>query len=174
MDLVLSLAGLLASVAAGIIGHFIAHDLYSATPRYAKRLLAYAVKLLPEPDRKRYEEEWLAHLQERAGAISKLRHAVECLCVARKLGQIVARRITVEPHAIEFSFSSNGQKIATVSMDSVTALPLLTMMDEVDNLERPIEPKKFVASKELEELFANPEVQRANPSAKARATKNRS
>ena len=34
-------------------------------------------------------------------------------------------------------------------------------MDEVDNFERPIEPKRFIASKELEELFANPEVQRA-------------
>lgn len=160
MELISSIGVLIAGIAAGIAGHFISHDLYSEAPRFAKRLLAYAVTMLPELDRERYEEEWLSHLSECAGVIGKLRHAIECLLVARKLGRIVALRSTVEPHAVEFVFLSDGQGIAKVSMDSVTALPLLTIMQEAHSLETPMRSDKPVLSDEIKELFADANVKR--------------
>src|ERR1700738_4965695 len=160
MELISSIAALIASAATAVAGHFIAHDLYEGGPRYAKRLLDHAVKVLPEIDQERYGEEWLAHLHECIGVIGKFRHAVECLLVARKLCQIVEQRTTVEPHAIEFVFLSKGQGIAKVSMDTTTAFPLLKILEEALNFGEPIKPDAFVPSKEIVELMADPNVKR--------------
>jgi hypothetical protein len=158
MELISSIGTLIASAAAGIVGHFVAHDLYRGAPRYAKRLLDHAVKVLPENDRDRYAEEWLAHLYECMGVIVKFRHAVECSLIARKLRQIVEQRTAVEPHAIEFVFLSKGQATARVSMDCATALPMLAILKEAEELKEPIKPETFVPSKEIKELLADPDV----------------
>ena len=67
MELISSVGAFIASVATAVGGHFVAHDLYEGAPRYAKRLLDHAVRVLPELDRERYAEEWLAHLHECTG-----------------------------------------------------------------------------------------------------------
>jgi hypothetical protein len=160
VELISSFGAIIAGATAAIVGHFVAQDLYEAAPKHTRRLLDHAVRILPEVDRERYAEEWLAHLYECAGVLGKFRHAVECLLIARKLRQIVQERPTIEPQAIEFVFLSNGQQTAKVSMDSTTALPLLKMLEEAVNLKAPVKPHAFVPSKEIVELMAGPSVNR--------------
>jgi hypothetical protein len=158
MELISSIGALITAAVAAIAGHFVAHDLYEGAPRYAKRLLKHAVSVLPKADRERYGEEWLAHLHECDGVIGKFRHAIGCLLVARKLRQIVERRTTLEPSAVEFVFLSKGESVANVSMDETTVLPLLKMMEEA--LKDPDRTLKgpFVPSEEIVELMEDPDV----------------
>jgi hypothetical protein len=156
---VISLAGaLVAGLVSAIAGHFVAHDLYEAAPKHAKRLLSHAVRILPESDRERYAEEWLAHLRECEGVFAKFRHAIECLFIARKLRRICEYRDT-EPHGIEFVILSNGHKTANVSMDTVTAYPILRAMEEAIELGAPSQ-HDFVPTKDIKELFDDPDVDR--------------
>jgi hypothetical protein len=160
MGLISSTGALIAGAVTAIAGHFIVHDLYEGAPRHAKRLLDYAVKVLPEIDRGRYAEEWLAHLHECKGVIEKFRHAMECLLIARKLRQIVERRGTADPHDVEFVFLSKGLGTAKVLMDVTTALPVLKILEEAQKLAKLVRPEAFVPSKEIQELLANPDVKR--------------
>jgi hypothetical protein len=84
---------MIGSLFAGIIGNILAHDLCALTPKICHRLIEHAVRFLPEKDRARYGEEWLSHLDDCAGVLSKFRHASSCLLNAGKL----AREKTLDP-----------------------------------------------------------------------------
>jgi hypothetical protein len=57
-------------------------------PWLATRLVQRAARLLPEPNRARYEEEWLAELHEVPGRLAKLAVAVSLLCGAIRMRAI--------------------------------------------------------------------------------------
>jgi hypothetical protein len=158
MDLISSVAALIAAGTAAVVGHFIAHDLYEEAPRHARRLLDQAVTILPQIDRERYSEEWLAHLHECTGVMGKFRHAIECLLIAWKLRKIVEERSHLEFDAVEFIFSPKGHGVLKVSMNAYTALPVVTVMLEV--LQRKVEGnrEKYKPSDELRKLLADPRV----------------
>ena len=157
MELISTLGAIIAGAAAAIVGHFVAHDLYEVAPRHAQRLLNHATRILPETDRERYTEEWLAHLQECTGVIGKFRHAVECLFMAWKLREIVKQRGAIEPDAIEFILLSGGVGTSKFAMDIVTALPVLKLMEEAKGLQ---ESDTLVPTEEAKALLANPDVKR--------------
>jgi hypothetical protein len=100
-------------------------------------------------------------LHECAGVIEKFRHAIGCLLIAKKLRQIVERRIAFEPNAIEFIFSSKGESVAIVSMDGATALPFLKMMEEALKDPDRIQQRPFVPSEEIVQLMKAPDVDSA-------------
>jgi hypothetical protein len=160
MELIFLIATVIISGLSAIGGHFVAHDLYAAAPKHAKRLLQHAVRTLPEADRDRYAEEWQAHLLECEGVIGKYKHAMECFLIARKLRQIVQQRTTFDPHAIEFVFFAKGQMIRKVSMDTTTAYPVLKILEEAQNLNDAVAINEFVPTDEIKALLKKPDVKR--------------
>jgi hypothetical protein len=82
--------------AGGFLGavliHLVASDLHEWMSHLTRRLIMSAAGRVPEPDRDRYREEWLAHLDECVGVFSKLRHALEVLVSARVLKSIYRSR----------------------------------------------------------------------------------
>ena len=52
MELISTFLALLAGIGSAITGHFVAHDLYERAPRYARRILAKAVGVLPKANAK--------------------------------------------------------------------------------------------------------------------------
>jgi hypothetical protein len=62
----------------GILGSLIAAELYASAPRLSIFLINRAVFRLPEQDRERRREEWLADLDDYCGNLRKLPHAAGC------------------------------------------------------------------------------------------------
>jgi hypothetical protein len=60
-------------------------------PWLAARLVGRAARLLPAPDRTRYQEEWLAELHEVPGRLAKLAVAASLLCGAVRMRAILRR-----------------------------------------------------------------------------------
>jgi hypothetical protein len=136
MELISSLLAALCAFLGAITAHFVAHDAYSKCPRYAHKLIQRAARMLSPLARKRYEEEWLAHLQECDGVFAKLQHAFECLLCARKLAAS-----TRPPQPIEYKFGT-GEK---VSLNLATGVVALIMFDitvkqimRLDEMDRPL------------------------------------
>jgi hypothetical protein len=105
MELIVSVFAAVGAFLGTVAAHFVAHDAYVSCPRYARRLIERAASHLPPFERARYEEEWLADLQERAGVFAKFKHAFACLLCARTLSALSARR---GPAYIEFSVPGVG------------------------------------------------------------------
>ena len=105
MGTIISLLGFFGASIGAIIIHLIAHDVHSYCPRVARKLIDWAVLLLPPWAHERYSEEWLADLEQREGVFAKLRHSIECLLCARDQAETLRRKIVV------FEFAS-GRKIA--------------------------------------------------------------
>ncbi|MEZ5787874.1 MAG: hypothetical protein R3D62_15685 [Xanthobacteraceae bacterium] len=83
----------------------IATELYDRAPSLARWLIACAVGRLPDYERDRYREEWLAHLNECPGKLGQLWHALGCLVsvpgLAKQLEQFSeARRGAIHSRTI--------------------------------------------------------------------------
>jgi hypothetical protein len=124
MELISTFLAMLAGIGSAIVGHFVAHDLYHSAPRSARRLLRKAVRALPETERERYSEEWLAHLEECSGVISKFRHAIECRMMAWKLRQIFEQQLP-DVTTMQLTLSAQDFILADLKMNIHTALPIL-------------------------------------------------
>jgi hypothetical protein len=92
MELIVSICAAIGAFIGTVAAHFVAHDAYSQCPSYARRLIERAAKNLPPFERLRYEEEWLADLNERVSVFAKFKHAFECLLCARTLRRIAERK----------------------------------------------------------------------------------
>jgi hypothetical protein len=88
MELVITVCGYVCAFIVAVFAHVVAHDACTESPRYARRILERALRRMPAAERARFEEEWLADLRERNGAIAKFRHATECLLCAGLLGRL--------------------------------------------------------------------------------------
>jgi hypothetical protein len=88
MELIYSALAAVFGFAGAIFAHLVAHDACSRAPRHARTLILRAAARLPAFEKARFEEEWLADLEEREGVFQKFKHAFECLLCARKLAEI--------------------------------------------------------------------------------------
>jgi hypothetical protein len=97
MDLLTMILGGTGALAGAVAVRVIASDIGDNVPVLAKRLIIRAAKRLPGAENTRYQEEWLAHLNECRGSIPKLLHAIKCLTCARNLQRILAAPNSVSP-----------------------------------------------------------------------------
>jgi hypothetical protein len=65
-----------------VAGNLLAAEIYDRCKGFSNKLLKSAVMRLPPDKQERYEEEWLAHLEECHSALSRLLHAGGCLYCA--------------------------------------------------------------------------------------------
>jgi len=135
MELISTFLAIVAGVGSAIIGHFVSHDLYDSAPRYARFLLEKAVRVLPESERERYSEEWLAHLEECKGVIPKFRHAIECRMTAWKLRQIFERQ-RPELEEVEIKMWLASSPISVLRMNLPTATIVMGILGDVKRARR--------------------------------------
>jgi hypothetical protein len=124
MELIVSLFAAIGAFLGTVAAHFVAHDAYSNCPRYARRLIERAACRLPPFERTRYEEEWLADLEERDGVFAKFKHAFDCLLCARTLSSLSRGRA---PAYIEFSVPGVGK----ARLDFVAGIVALKQVEDV-------------------------------------------
>ena len=104
MELTLAIVG-------SILISLLANELYDRGPTVARTLIRRAAKRLPARIRERYEEEWLAHLDECGGKISKFLHGTECFLCVRSLRKMsrypaaVPPDISLDYHTAKFFFA---------------------------------------------------------------------
>ena len=72
----------LISFAVGILVMYLAEESH----RIAKWLICVAVQQYSEPERSRYREEWLFHLEQCVGPVDMVRHGVGCIIAGAKDG----------------------------------------------------------------------------------------
>lgn len=116
MELLTSiLAGIFAFVG-GILGNVMANDLCVSAPRTCAFIIRRAAKRLGR-HKGRYEEEWLADLNERETVYEKYEHAIGCFLSAGSIRQ-QARKVTLYvvytvPHfgPIEMAFNLSSRII---------------------------------------------------------------
>jgi hypothetical protein len=111
MELILGIFG-------SILVSLLANEIYDRGPTLARKMVRVAAKRLPVNVRERYEEEWLAHLDECDGKLSKLLHGLECVFCARTLGRPSAYKL-------------GGDQQLTVSLDDNTAKFVVAVMGTV-------------------------------------------
>ena len=124
MELIVWLFAAIGAFLGTVASHFIAHDAYSSCPKYARRLIERAARRLPPFERTRYEEEWLADVEEREGVFAKFKHAIDCLLCARTLSSLSRGRA---PAYIEFSLPGVGK----ARLDFVAGIVALKQVEEV-------------------------------------------
>jgi hypothetical protein len=73
------------SAIVAILGNMIASEFYDRCPSWAARIISCAASKLRRLDQERYREEWLAHLGESTGNITKLMHATGCYVASIRL-----------------------------------------------------------------------------------------
>lgn len=75
----------------GAIGSLIAAEFYANAPRLTRWIIEDGLLFLPEQNRERYREEWLAHIEECSGHLLKIWHALGMRWTARRLGIALSR-----------------------------------------------------------------------------------
>jgi hypothetical protein len=70
-DLLIQLALVVGSILAASFSQQLADEFKAWTPWLTRRLVALAVRILPENERERYNEEWLSFVDEMPGQIGK-------------------------------------------------------------------------------------------------------
>jgi hypothetical protein len=108
MELIKSLLSLLCAGLAGFAGHIVAHDFCERSPTFARSLIRGAISLLPTNDRQRYSEEWLAHLNDCEGVISKFKHAFGCLACAYSMRRISIATTASGPKTFQIEIEGFG------------------------------------------------------------------
>lgn len=69
----------LISILLGVLGSLAASEAYAWAPKVAQTIIVWTANRLPPSEYDRWKEEWLAHLDEIPGNLSKLGHAVGCI-----------------------------------------------------------------------------------------------
>jgi hypothetical protein len=90
MDTVTATLLLLGSALASIAGNIVANELYDRSHTFSCWLIKRAVSRLPEHQRERYREEWIAHIGELSGQLGKILHAAGCCFAAAALAKTKA------------------------------------------------------------------------------------
>lgn len=109
----------------GVVGlHLLASELYLHASWAARKLIERAARTLDPPARSRYEEEWLAHLEQCQGNITKLLHGFGCYICARKLSQLAPLKRIPTP-TDTMTFNMNGTE---VQVDVATAAQFFKLL----------------------------------------------
>jgi hypothetical protein len=72
MDLISQLANFCISAVVSVLSKLFADEFKAWSPRLVSALVRSAVSRLPRQEQERYQEEWLSHLEEVPGEVSKL------------------------------------------------------------------------------------------------------
>jgi hypothetical protein len=75
---------ILRDIAINVASSWLASELLARAPRLSRWLVHRAARRLPDQDRARYCEEWLAHVDELPGAFGKVRHGLGCYFIAAR------------------------------------------------------------------------------------------
>ena len=100
------------SFAASIAGNMLANELYDQAPSFARWLIDRAVMQLPDDQRDRYREEWVAHLNELPGSLAKLCHALDFNLRA-------ARRVAIEQKRLHSNLNASDERAQEVTMEII-------------------------------------------------------
>jgi two-component sensor histidine kinase len=84
--------GYLIDILIGAVGRIVTGELSAHVEPMARWIIGKAVERLPTENRKRFSEEWLAHLEEVPSGVRKLWHAFGCYLCAAKVANALARR----------------------------------------------------------------------------------
>jgi hypothetical protein len=98
--------GYLIDITLGACGSLVAAEIWSHADPLSRWLIRRAVLSLPEAQRARREEEWLAHLEETPGAVRKLLHAVGCWSGAPAVGYAAVGQVRQSAGALSAVFKS--------------------------------------------------------------------
>src|ERR1700722_462018 len=79
---------LLIAAAAAVLIHILANEACAHAPGLTGRLIGLAARRLPIAIRDRYREEWLAHMRDLPGALTKLGFGVQCVVASQALRAI--------------------------------------------------------------------------------------
>jgi hypothetical protein len=79
---------LLTALQTKLLGDMLSEEFKDSLPRIIERVLASAVKRLPEGQRERYSEEWQSHINDVPGRLRKLIVAFGCCRAANKIKRI--------------------------------------------------------------------------------------
>jgi hypothetical protein len=129
MDIVKGVLIAISGIVGSIAVHLISDDIHEFAPKLAARLVRSAVLSLPEYDRQRYEEEWLAHLADCSGSLMKLLQAAGCLLGSYRLARLLAQR----PIRLEV-----GDRV--IALDSPSAIMIMWLLhkNEADDYLRKV------------------------------------
>jgi hypothetical protein len=108
MAIIVDILTAITAVMAAFIGHIAAHDFVEFTPKLSRTLIRRATKRLPNRERARYREEWLADLNERVGVSAKFKHAFGCMISARRMS-IEAARSNARNKVMRFQIPGVGE-----------------------------------------------------------------
>ena len=75
----------------GIAGNMIASELYDSSPSLARWLISQAAECLPQHERSRRDEEWLADNNDCPGKVGKIVHALGYFVACYRMSQLKAR-----------------------------------------------------------------------------------
>jgi len=81
-SVIMTIVGIFAAASSRIL----ADEVKAWSPRLTKRLIALAVRRLPENQRERYSEEWLSFIEEIPGEIGKVVAALGLICAGVRIG----------------------------------------------------------------------------------------
>lgn len=112
MDIMIAILIVIGSFAAGIAGNMLANELYDQAPSFARWLIDRAVMQLPDDQRDRYREEWLAHLDELPGSLGKLCHAFDCSLRA-------ARRVATEQKRSHSNLNASEERAEEIAAEII-------------------------------------------------------
>ena len=121
MGLILTLSGLICTIAAAVVSRLLADEAKAWMPRQIEWLVEAAVRRLPIAERDRYWSEWWGHIEQLPGDISKLATAAGYVLAAGRMHAMLvprSRRVRVQ-RAADITLG-----VALVS----ASLPLLVMI----------------------------------------------
>lgn len=121
MQLIGGILSTIGAAFAAFLLHIAAHDFCAASPTLCKRLIVRAARKLNTKLRERYEEEWLADLEERETLFCKFKHAFECVFCARK----IARQAAMTTIHISYFVPGVGRLPIDMKFGRRTAMALL-------------------------------------------------
>jgi hypothetical protein len=103
LDWILGVIGIwILSVVAAALSRVLSDECKAWMPSLAKWLIRRAVAWLPEDQRERYAEEWLSHINEIPGDISKIVAAMGFIWAAKRMPAETAKKrpIIIKLHGI--------------------------------------------------------------------------
>lgn len=81
----------LIAIVLGAVGSLIAAEIWANGPALSEWLISRAVARLPEHERARFMEEWLANNSDFAGNIQKIVHAIKCWSGASSVARVLSQ-----------------------------------------------------------------------------------
>ncbi len=162
MELLIVILVSVATVVVGIVGNLVASKLYDRAPSLAHWLIGRAAAHLPDEERARRFEEWLADNNDYPGKIGKAVHAVGCFIACYKmtpLGMSHSHRLSTSA-AQEAVASSQYKVIVWVADDLDPSWQKLVIEKEIQHCFSVLNELKIPSKDRLVEIRV---IEKSNP-----------